>query len=944
MTNFILQTKLYIPTPLPNVVQRKRLLDRLNESTYVQRKLTLVSAPAGFGKTTVVVDWIHQLLNQTSEKKQKVAWVSLDEGDNDPSRFLAYLIAALQTIDATLGQMTLSLLNTAQIPTTPTQAIEAVLGTLINELSGYALPFLLVLDDYHVITEPILHQSLEQLLNYMPPNMHLVITSRTEPPFAIARLRARGQVIELGAKELRFTLDEAMVFVNHRMGLALSRRDVMELERRTEGWPAGLQFAALRIQGLPTQHATKAFIHSLSGQDRHMVDYLAAEVLSQQTTEVQRFLMRTSILNRMNADSASVVMGIDLDDARTMLKTLEQRNLFLIPLDHQREWFRYHHLFAELLQQQLKQQLGEEEITHLHLKASQWLEKNSLKDEAIEHALLANDMERAAGLMALTVGDLMLKQGEFARIRRWLDVIPMHKLTKYPQILIAGVFCHLIGHDIDQTEFYLEMLNKIENLPPEIRGQMAVAEANILRARGDIPAAKEHLRNALFQLPEEDLTSAILVKGQMVAALMEEESLIEAHQLVLEIVNTTQLTQDTYARLSSTYMLGVILTAQGRLREAEQLYQDALRRVDKQYGTQPSTESPMTADIHVALSGLYYEWNELDKARHHCSLGIRLGELAGIGDVQWNGSRIRISLLLSQGRHEAVYPLLAQLREMVQRFIAKDLFYFALDYYHLLEMQVALRMDDFSVAGRWLAPKVESGELQLTDKPGKPLEEVITNVDSNYLSLVHYYVLAGWIHKDHTMLQTCCVLLSPMIVLAEERHYHRRAVGLYAFLSLAHHGLGQINEANRVLEQSLRLAQPEGYIRTYVDLGVPMQTLLSEAYDLGQIDDTFIEYAEHILAAYPDSKKQSIPNQPLPNRSTVSTPKDVATPKGVTHLQPHPTQRPHAMQKTPRVNPLVEPLTTREEEILHFVAEGYSNQQVADKLIISIGTVKRHMS
>ena len=382
MSTPILATKLYIPPPRPKVVLRPRLIERLNEGLF-RRKLTLISAPAGFGKTTLVSEWV-------AGCERPVAWLSLDEGDNDPTRFLTYLVAALQTIAAKIGAGVLAVLQSPQPP-----PIESILTALLNEIATIPDHFILVLDDYHVIDSKPIDHALTFLLEHLPPQMHLVITTREDPQLPLARLRARGQLTELRAADLRFTPAEAADFLNQVMGLNLSAEDIAALETRTEGWIAGLQLAALSMQG---REDIASFIQAFTGSHRFVLDYLVEEVLQHQPEHIRSFLLQTAILDRFCAPLCNAVT--EREDGKEMLDVLERSNLFLIPLDDQRQWYRYHHLFADVLQAHLME-AQPDQVSSLHQRASAWYERNGLRSDAIRHALAAQDFERAAGLIEL---------------------------------------------------------------------------------------------------------------------------------------------------------------------------------------------------------------------------------------------------------------------------------------------------------------------------------------------------------------------------------------------------------------------------------------------------------------------------------------------------------------------------------------------------------------
>src|SRR6266705_452055 len=412
----ILATKLYIPRLRPNVVSRPRLLDRLNEALH--RNLTLISAPAGFGKTTLVSEWVEGIERPT-------AWLSLDEGENDPARFLAYLVAALQTITANIGEGVLGMLQSSQPPPT-----EAILTALLNEITTLPDHFVLVLDDYHVLDAKSVDIALTYLVEHLPPQMHLVIATREDPQLPLARLRARSHLTEVRAADLRFTASEAAAFLNQVMGLNLSAADIAALEDHTEGWIAGLQLAALALQG---HQDVPGFIRTFAGDHRYIVDYLVEEVLQHQPEPVRSFLLQTSILDRLNGPLCNAVTGQEEGNAR--LEALERGNFFVVPLDDKRHWYRYHHLFAEVLSVHLMAEQPHQVAT-LHRRASEWYEHNGSTTNAIRHAMAAEDFERAADLVELAV-PAMLRSRQEATLLGWLKALP-DELVHVRPVLSAG--------------------------------------------------------------------------------------------------------------------------------------------------------------------------------------------------------------------------------------------------------------------------------------------------------------------------------------------------------------------------------------------------------------------------------------------------------------------------------------------------------------------------
>ena len=502
MSTPILATKLYIPPPRPKIVLRPRLIERLNEGL-CRRKLTLISASAGFGKTTLVSEWI-------AGCGRPVAWLSLDEGDNDPTRFLTYLVAALQTIAANIGEGVLGVLQSPQPP-----PIESILTTLLNEITTIPDNFIFVLDDYHIIDSKPVDNALTFLLEHLPPQMHLVITTREDPDLPLARLRARGQLTELRAADLRFTPAEAAEFLNQVMGLQLSAEDIAALEARTEGWITGLQLAALALQGSLSMQGhpdTSRFIQSFTGSHRFVLDYLVEEVLQRQPEHIRSFLLQTSILERLSGPLCDAVTG--QKDGRGILETLERGNLFIVPLDDQRQWYRYHHLFTEvLLAHALEEQ--PDQIPLLHKRASAWYEQNNLPAEAIRHALAARDFERAAGLIEKTY-PAMDASFQSAAWLGWVRKLPDEVVRARPVLSVDYARALMDSGEFEAGKSWLQdaeqrlegsaegMVVADEEQFRTLPVMIALARSSHAQVQGDIEGAVKYAELALELSPEED--------------------------------------------------------------------------------------------------------------------------------------------------------------------------------------------------------------------------------------------------------------------------------------------------------------------------------------------------------------------------------------------------------------------------------------------------------
>jgi LuxR family maltose regulon positive regulatory protein len=489
----ILTTKLYIPQARPNLVLRQRLIKRLNQG--LKRALTLICAPAGFGKTTLLNEW-HTALS--SGQAPAVAWVSLDAGDNDPVRLFAYLIAALQTVESRLGERAQAMLQSPQTP-----PLESILTALINDVATISNTLMCVFDDYDVIRAQTIHDAMTFMLDHLPPQMHLVITSRADPPLPLARLRARGQLTEIRAADLRFTLDEAALLLNQVLGLSLSTQEVAALEDRTEGWVAGLQLAALSMQG---QTDIPSFIKAFTGEDRFILDYLVSEVLQRQPEPIRTFLLHTSILDRLSGSLCNAVTG--QSTGQETLEGLEQANLFIFSLDSQRRWYRYHHLFADSLRHRLEQ-VHPEIAPTLHCRASLWYEQQGFVDEAIHHALAADDAERAACLIEQN-GIAAIARGQARTVLRWLSALPDELVRARTQLCITQAAALTFTYQLEAAEARLLdaeqsiQMNLQEDQARAVLGQVAVMRAALARIPGDLTRCVAYAHQALELLPEAD--------------------------------------------------------------------------------------------------------------------------------------------------------------------------------------------------------------------------------------------------------------------------------------------------------------------------------------------------------------------------------------------------------------------------------------------------------
>jgi LuxR family maltose regulon positive regulatory protein len=911
MSTPILATKLYIPPRPPKVVLRAHLLERLNEGLH--RKLTLIAAPAGCGKTTLLSEWVAGL--QVSNRP--VAWLSLDAEDSDPARFLTYLVAALRTIAPNIGEGVLGVLESPQPP-----AMEPVLTALLNEITAMPAGFLLVLDDYHVIDNQAVDQALTFLIEHLPPQMHLVITTREDPRLPLARLRVRDQLTELRAADLRFTPLEAAACLNQMMGLDLSEEDVDALETRTEGWIAGLQLAALSLQGHPDAHG---FIRAFAGDHRYIADYLVEEVLQRQPESVRSFLLQTSILDHLNGPLCDAVTGQHEGQAR--LAALERGNFFVVPLDDRRHWYRYHHLFAEVLYAHLMaEQPGE--VATLHRRASVWYEHNGsvagAMSNAIRHALAAADFDRAADLVELAV-PVMRRSRQEAAVLGWLKALP-DEVVRCRPVLSAGFAHVLLGIGelagvedrlryaeqwLDTSGDTADMRAQPDALPAgmvvvdedgfrRLPAEIAVARAGLALVRGDVADAVKYAQRVLDLVPEDDHLGAGSGAALLGLASWANGDLEAAYRTFAEGRAHLQRAGYLSDAIGGSVALADIRTAQGRLREAMRTYDQAL-----QLATHAGRGAPVlrgAADMYVGMSALYREHNDLNAAVQHLHKSKELGEHTG----------------LPQNRYRW-WVAMSRIRE------ANGDLDGALD---LLQEAERLHIGDFFPNVRPVAAsKTRVWVLQgrLGEAAGWAREQGLSVEDDlSYLREFEHITLARVLlaqHKseraDHSILEAIG-LLERLLKAAEEGGRTGSVIEILVLQALAGYEQGDIPVALAPLERALTLAEPEGYVRIFVDEGPPMVQLLLEAAARGIMPD----YAGKLMQALAGDKPEK-PEKPESEDKAYVT---LAVPAAL----------------AASIDPLVEPLSERELEVLRLLRTELNGPEVARALMVSLSTMRTH--
>jgi LuxR family transcriptional regulator, maltose regulon positive regulatory protein len=883
----LLATKLHVPQPRPGFLPRPRLLERLAEATALE--LVLVCTPAGFGKTSLLADWARH-------SRSPVAWLSLDEGDNDPARFWRHVVAALDRVRPGIAEQVAGLLG----PPTP-PSFEGLVTALINELAGLPDRVLLVLDDYHLVEAETVHASLAFLVEHLPPGLRLLLASRADPPLPLARLRASGQLAELRERELRFTAEEAAALLREAVGPDLLEEAVAALAARTEGWVAGLQLAALSLRGQPD---IPGFLATFSGSHRWVLDYLTEEVLDRQPDHVRAFLLETSVLERLSGELCDAVTG--RADSQEMLERVERANLFLVPLDEQRRWWRYHHLFADLLRARLAQEQPER-LPRLHQAAAAWSEQRGLVDDAVRHGLAAGDTLWAARLLERHLDRLLLR-GENATVDRWLRALPAELVGSRPRLLLTQARLALVIGRLEAVEGLLDAaerafaaaadepyepsVGRAASLLVNISAAIAQDRAFLAVVRGDAEQASAFARRALAELDEGEWMLGSIARGHLAMAEWLRGRLPEAERALASSIAEWRAAGERFLAVRLSELLGYVQRGLGRLDAALGTFRQVLEIA----ATPGRPAQPAAGMAYVGMAEVAYQRGELAAALEHVTKGIELCRrfveapalATGLVALAWirqaTGDYAGALTAMDEAGRVGPSPDVTALLNPIPAQRARLL----------------LAQGEVAAAARW------------TNQRG-----LCTDDQPSYQREPEHLVLARVLLVQRAPEQAF-ELLERLHQLAATQGRVGSVIEVQALQALGLAASGDERGALAALGEALHLGAPEGYVRVFVDEGAPMASLLGRLAAPGQRErvagagDVPPDYLARLLASFPPAAARTF------------------------HLGGRAVAGP--------VPGLVEPLSERELEVLALLATGRSNQQIAEELVVALDTVKKHVS
>jgi len=885
----LLATKLYIPPARTGVLSRFRLVEQLNLG--LLHPLILISAPAGYGKTTLLSTWV-------TNCEYPVAWLTLDQGDNDPVRFWRYMGAALQKANDRLGKSLRSTLFSAQTPD-----VEQITIDLVNDIAASNIKLILVLEDYHLIDNAEVHASINLLLDNIPPKMHLIITTRSDPPLRLGLRRGRGQILEIRSADLRFTPDETATFINHTMQLSLTDEDVISLAQRTEGWIAGLQLAVLSLRQQTDNHA---FIAAFTGDDRYVMDYLLEEVLQRQPLKIQIFLLKTSFLERLSGPLCQAVTA--QADSQSILVYLEQANLFVSPLDNRRYWYRYHPLFAELLRYRLRRTMATQECTELINRACAWYVREGSIVEAISQAFASLEYLLAAQLLERYVVEVFFRS-ETMLVHHWLKSLPEEILLQSPLLCTAyanacahaGTFqdesLHQAKHYLDAAEKGLAIQDPDRSNDALTRGFIGLSRAYLSLWRRDPPQTTIHVaRRALAALPPEDVSPSDRNFERLRSGLTNNLGIsyttlgdeVSGLQAFIETQRIGAVCGDWLNWYTAVANQSIILSHHGRLPEALAVCMNAFAGTGRRAG-EPEHIAPYAAVLYQVMGQIHLEWNELEKAEAALQKCLELSRFMAAGDWQANSSIALSRLQLARGNLTQAFALLNLVKsESPRAGIA------------ITAWKIRLCLVD---AGEHpdVMNKISSWAAERSLQPFDPYWTSFETLTLIRVLIAQYRLASRATSKAVPDLQALQEFLAMEIHIAETSDNIARLIELRLLQSLAWQAMNHLSKARESLMSSLETAMLGGYVRLFVDEGDPVKKMLHRLSGNVRDGSQIASYVSRILSAF----------------------------------EP-------ATRKPKQVDGLIEPLTEREMEVLRYIAEGCSNPEIAGRLYLSPNTLKAH--